>query len=63
MKVRELIEELQKIDNKELDVVVPSVFNDGYTTDIEVDGSALVYYGKAEEIGWVACYRDCVAIE
>lgn len=62
MKVRELIEELQKIKDKELDVVVPSMYSDGYTTDIEVDKS-MVYYGKAEQIGWTACYRDCVVIE
>ena len=62
MTVRELIEELQKIENKELDVVIPSMYSDGYTTDVEVDTSR-VYYGKVEEIGWTACYRDCVVIE
>lgn len=63
MKVRELIEELQKIEDKELDVVVTSPWVDGkHTTDLEVCERS-VYYGKAEEIGWVACYRDCVIIE
>ena len=61
MKVRELIEELQKIEDKELDVVTLSQY-DGYTTELEIDRSS-VYYGKVESTGWTVKTRDCIIIE
>ena len=60
MTVKELIRELEQIENKELDVVI----NDDYnivTTDIEV-AQIVKYYGKSEDYGWVAKDRECVVL-
>lgn len=60
MTVKELIKELEQIENKELDVVI----TDGYgieTTDIGVIKTNK-YYGKSEPYGWEAKIRDCVVL-
>ncbi len=60
MTVKELIKELEQIENKELDVVI----NDDYnivTTDIDV-AQIVKYYGKSESYGWVAKDRECVVL-
>ena len=60
MKVKELIRELEQIEDKELDVVV----TDDYgivTTDIDVL-QIVRYYGKSEDYGWVARDRECIVL-
>ena len=61
MTVKELITELEKVENKDLDVVV--IGNDDYVCELaeEVTESE-AYYGKADEFGWCACTRKCVVI-
>ena len=58
--VRELIAQLEAIENKDLDVVIDA---DGYgtLTDVEAIESDR-YYGKQEECGWVCCTRKCVVL-
>jgi len=60
MKIKELIAELERIENKELDVVVFSE-DYGYITDIDIVETNK-YYGKSESYGWEAKIRDCVAL-
>ncbi len=60
MTVKELIKELEQIENKELDIVVFDECN-VRTTDIEVIQSER-YYGKCEDYAWVAKYRECVVL-
>lgn len=60
MTVRELIAELEKVENKDLDVVINSD-DYGYVLAEEVTENE-VYYGKADEFGWWACTRKCVTI-
>lgn len=60
MTVKELIRELEQIENKELDVVI----TDDYgivTTDIDV-AQIVRYYGKSESYGWTAKDRECVVL-
>ena len=60
MTVKELIRELEQIEDKELDVVI----TDDYgivTTDIDV-AQIIRYYGKSEGYGWVAMDRECVVL-
>lgn len=59
--VRDLIAQLEAIENKDLDVVVDSEY--GVLTDIEAIEGAHRYYGKSEEgTGWTACNRECVVL-
>lgn len=61
MTVRELIETLEQIEDKELDVVINDDYNE-YTTDIEVIETNK-YYGKSESpYGWVSKTRKCVIL-
>ena len=60
MTVRELIRELEQIEDKELDVVIRDDY-DITTTDIDV-AVITKYYGKSESYGWVAKDRECVAL-
>ena len=60
MTVKELIAELEKIEDKNLDVVVSSDY-DGYVL-VEETTENKVYYGKADEFGWWACTRKCIVI-
>lgn len=60
MTVRELITELEKIEDKDLDVVISSDY-DGYVLAEEVIEDKN-YYGKDEEVGWTTCIRKCIAI-
>ncbi len=62
MTVKELIAELEKIENKDLDVVV--IGDDGYICEpVEEVTEREVYYGKDDEMGcWSACTRKCVFI-
>ena len=60
MTVKELIAELEKIENKDLDVVINSD-DYGYVLAEEVTENE-VYYGKADEFGWTVCTRKCVTI-
>lgn len=61
MTVKELIAELEKIEDKDLDVVV--IGNDGYVCELVEDVMKNEkYYGKADEFGWWACTRKCVVI-
>jgi len=60
MTVKELIEELEQIENKELDIVVFDECNTR-TTDIEVIHT-IRYYGKCENNSWVAQDRECVIL-
>lgn len=58
--VRELIAQLEAVENKDLDVVIDS---DGFgvLTDVEaIKGER--YYGKQEECGWVRGSRECVVL-
>ena len=60
MTVQELIIELNKVEDKTLDIVV----NDGIseTTDIEVWDKFEAYYGKTENNTWTSKRRKCVFI-
>ena len=60
MTVKELIRELEQIENKELDIVINDDYNI-HTTDIEVM-KTVRYYGKSESYGWVAEDRECVVL-
>ncbi len=60
MTVKELIKELEQIEDKELDIVILDECNI-QTTDIEVIQSER-YYGKFEEYGWEAKNRECVVL-
>ncbi len=60
MTVKELIAELEKIEDKDLDVVISSDY-DGYVL-VEEATENEKYYGKADEFGWWACTRKCVVI-
>lgn len=63
MTVRELIAELETVEDKDMDVVITSPWEDGkHTTDLEVCERS-VYYGKAEDMGWTARIRRCIVIE
>lgn len=60
MTVKELIAELEKIENKDLDVVF---HGEDYNIEVVEDVfESTQYYGKAEEIGWLACTRKCILI-
>lgn len=58
--VRELIAELEKIENKELDVVIDGQL--GVLTDVEAIEGAHRYYGKSEAVGYVHRTRECVVL-
>lgn len=58
--VRELIAELEKIENKELDVVMDGQL--GVLTDVEAIEGAHRYYGKSETVGYVHRTRECVVL-
>ena len=60
MTVKELIKELEQIENKELDIVIHDDYNI-QTTDIAVM-QTIRYYGKSEDYGWVAKDRECVVL-
>ena len=60
MTVKELIAELEKIEDKGLDVVIDSD-DYGYVLAEEVTENE-VYYGKDDEMGWTTCTRKCVTI-
>ena len=61
MTVKELIAELEKVENKDLDVVI--IGNDGYVCELVEDVMENEkYYGKTDEFGWWACTRKCVLI-
>ena len=60
MTVKELIAELEKIEDKDLDVVINSDY-DGYVLVEEVTENER-YYGKADGFGWSACTRKCILI-
>lgn len=60
MTVRELIAELEKVEDKDLDVVINSDCYD-YVLAEEVTESE-EYYGKDEGFGWNACTRKCITI-
>lgn len=60
MTVKELITELEKIEDKDLDVVISSDY-DGYVLVEDVIENEK-YYGKADEFGWTACTRKCITI-
>lgn len=60
MTVKELIKELELIEDKNLDVVVYDGF--GMDTDLEISKS-IQYYGKQEEWGWCSCNRECILID
>jgi hypothetical protein len=60
MTVKELIAELEKIEDKDLDVVISSDY-DGYVLVEDIIENEK-YYGKADEFGWTACTRKCITI-
>lgn len=60
MTVKELIAELEKIENKDLDVVF---HGEDYNIEVAEDVfESTQYYGKADEFGWTACTRKCILI-
>lgn len=60
MTVKELIKELEQIENKELDVVILGDRN-YYDTDIEVI-QTIKYYSKIENDLWTAKNRECILL-
>lgn len=60
MTVRELIATLEKVENKDLDVIFIADFT-GIVVDEVCQDS--VYYGRDEENGyWVCDERECIVI-
>lgn len=60
MTVRELIAELEKIEDKDLDVVF---HGEDYKIEVAEDVfESTQYYGKAEGYSWCAYTRKCVLI-
>ena len=60
MTVRDLIKELEAVENKELDVVIDGQL--GVLTDVEAIEGVHRYYGKSEAAGYVHCTRECVVL-
>lgn len=61
MTVKELITELEKIEDKDLDVVIEC--DDGYVCELVEEAIETErYYGKTDEFGWWACTRKCILI-
>ena len=58
--VRDLIAQLEAIENKDLDVVMDSEY--GVITDIEAIEGTHRYYGKSENGGYVHRTRECVVL-
>lgn len=60
MTVQELIEQLEKIEDKSLDVVV-----DCYGTVIQIDDvfTGKRYFGKQEECGYCFATRQCIVLD
>ena len=62
MSVEELIEELQKIENKDLDVVIINEYGE-YTTDYDVIKNVERYFGAYDDDGTYSFQtRECVLI-
>lgn len=61
MTVRELIEELEKIENKDLDVIINS-YDYGDVVAEYVFDNATRYFGKANGMCWTTMDRKCVVI-
>lgn len=60
MTVKELIAILEKVEDKDLDVIY---FDDSTGTLVEEVHKDNRYYGKTEENGcWVSATRECIAI-
>lgn len=60
MTVKELIAELEKIEDKDLDVVF---HGEDYKIEVAEDVfESTQYYGKSEGYSWVACIRKCILI-
>lgn len=59
--VRDLIAQLEAIENKDLDVVIDSATY-GVLTDVEAIEGAHRYYGKSEDGGYVHRTRECVVL-
>lgn len=60
MTVRELITTLEKVENKDLDVVF---FDDSTGMVVEEVYQGNKYYGKTEENGqWICDIRECIVI-
>ena len=60
MTVKELIVELEKIEDKDLDVVV---YGEDYNIEIAEDVfESTRYFSKVERDGRIACTRKCVLI-
>ena len=58
--VRDLIAQLEAIENKDLDVVMDYEGNN-VLTDVEAFVTNR-YYGKSDDHGWTACTRECVVL-
>lgn len=61
MTVKELIEELEKIDNKDLDVIFHNAYGSYEKLDDVYTGHGL--YGKTEHQMYVVTERECVLME
>lgn len=58
--VRELITQLEAIENKDLEVVVDGEGFEVYTDVEAIQGTR--YFGTIEDGGWVARTRECVVL-
>lgn len=61
MTVKDLIAQLETIENKDLDVVIDGPSYETLT-DIEAIEGVLRYYGKKEKSGYTYCKRECVLL-
>lgn len=59
--VRELIKQLEQIEDKDLYVVIDT--NTGVQSQIDVLGVGERYFGELEDNGWTACTRPCVILD
>lgn len=59
--VRDLIAQLEAIENKDLDVVIDSATY-GALTDVEAIEGVHRYYGKDDGSGYTYCTRECVVL-
>lgn len=62
MTVRELIQELEKIENKDLDVVMLEGGDYNTTDTYEIQEVEDYYYGKQEKDGYIYSSRRCIFI-
>ncbi len=62
MTVKELIQELEKVHDKDLDVIVFEGADYSTTSEYEIRELKDYYYGRQEKDGYVHACRKCILI-